>query len=314
MEEIWIVLIIIAALGLLVLLAAFVCFYLTFYSPKPKNEPEFPLPDEDIYKPYHEQMIAWQKEMRSFPQEQVEITSFDGLKLTGTYYEFAPNAPIELMFHGYRGSAIRDLCGGVQRCFRLSRSALIVNQRGSGTSEGRVISFGINERKDCLSWINFMLEKFGPEVKIIITGISMGASTVMMASELDLPKNVIGGVADCGYSSIDGIIKKTIQDMGLPPKIAYPFVKLGARIFGKFDLEEASPKTALKNSKVPFIFVHGDADHIVPCEMCYECYEACSAPKLIHIIPNIGHGLAFPADEDGYIAVLKDAEKIYKAL
>lgn len=312
MDENWIVFIIIATLCLLVLLVAFVCFYMTFYSRREKNESEFPLPEEDIYKPFHEQMIAWQKEMRTFPQEQVGITSFDGLKLTGTYYEFAPNAPIELMFHGYRGSAIRDLCGGVQRCFRLGRSALIVNQRGSGTSEGKVISFGINERKDCLSWVNFILEKFGADVKIILTGISMGASTVMMASELDLPKNVIGGVADCGYSSVEGIIKTTIRGMGLPPKLVYPFIKLGARIFGKFNLDEASPETALKNSKVPFVFVHGESDHIVPCEMCHVCYNACSAPKLIHTIPNVGHGLAFPMDEDGYIKFLKDAEKIYK--
>ena len=54
------------------------------------------------------------------------------------------------MFHGYRSDSERDMCGGVQRCFRLGRSALIVDQRGCGTSDGHTISFGIQERKDCL--------------------------------------------------------------------------------------------------------------------------------------------------------------------
>ena len=81
------------------------------------------------------------------------------------------------MFHGYRGSSERDLCGGVQRCFKLGRSALLVDQRAHGRSDGHIISFGVNERKDCLAWVDFMVKHFGPDVKIILTGISMGAST-----------------------------------------------------------------------------------------------------------------------------------------
>ena len=41
----------------------------------------------------------------------------------------------------------------------------------------------------------------------------MGAATVMMASNLSLPKNVIGILADCGYDSPRNIIKKYIYDI-----------------------------------------------------------------------------------------------------
>ena len=296
-------------LCLIVLATAYVCYRMAFYaSDKDKaHKQEYPIPEGEIYAPYRESMIGWIKEVRQMPREAMEITSHDGLTLRGYYYEYAPDAPIELMFPGYRGDAERDLCGGVQRCFALGHSALIVDQRACGRSDGHVISFGINESKDCLRWLEAMLDRFGPDVKIILTGISMGAATVMIASGTDLPKNVIGVLADCGYTSAKEIIQKVIaEDMKLPPKAAYPFVKLGARIFGKFDLEETSPTEAVRRSKVPVVFAHGDADAYVPCYMSEVNYETCASYKRLIIVPGAGHGLCYPIDPENYLKKLKD--------
>ena len=238
------------------------------------------------------------------PSEEFSINSFDGLRLYAKYYEFAPGAPIEIMFHGYRGSAERDLCGGVQRCFALGRSALIVDQRGSGKSEGRIISFGINESRDCHSWVNFAIEHFGQDVKLILTGISMGAATVMVAAGKELPKNVVGVLADCGYTSPKEIIKLVIRKLKLPPNLLYPFVKLGARLYGGFDLESASPIEAMKNCSVPIIFCHGEADNFVPCDMSRANFSACAAKKELLTIPDAGHGLAYLVDGKGYLSAL----------
>ena len=288
---------------LLVFLAAYICFYLAFYAPRKKvaDADEISIPEGDIYEPYREQMISWVKETRALPHEEVSITSFDGLKLYGKYYEYAPGAPIELMFHGYRGSAERDLSGGVQRCFSLGRNVLLVDQRTSCKSEGKVISFGINESRDCLAWIDFLISRFGNDVKIILTGISMGAATVMITAGKDLPENVIGVLADCGYSSAKAIIQKTIREMKLPPALLYPFVKLGARLFGHFNLEETSPLEAMKNCKLPIIFVHGESDDFVPCDMSREVYEVCQSPKLLLTVPGAGHGLGYIMDMEGYL-------------
>ena len=281
---------------------AYYCYRVGFYAPrKPLPEGAFDLPDGAEYEPYYESMKRWILEARAMPRETFTITSFDGLKLSANYYEYAPGAPIELMFHGYRGSAERDLSCGIPRCFKLGRSAFIVDQRCSGDSDGHVITFGVNEHKDCLAWIDFMIGHFGPEVKIILTGLSMGASTVLMAGGKDLPKNVIGILADCGYNSQKDIICKTIKEMGLPPKLAYPFTRLGARIFGHFDLDEITPEEAVKHCKVPVIFFHGDADDFVPCEMSRINYEACASRKQLVIIPGAGHGLAYPVGKEAYL-------------
>ena len=302
MKLLWIIPAALGLCALLALLTSYICFRMAFYVPKrkPKGD-EIEIPQGEIYEVFREKMENWVRSVRAMPHEDMEIQSFDGLTLRGKYYEYAPGAPIELMFHGYRGSAERDLCGGVDRCFKLGRSALIVDQRCSGGSDGKVITFGIKEHRDCLSWVDFMLRRFGPDVKIILTGISMGASTVLMAADKPLPPNVIGILADCGYSSPRDIIKKVIRQIGLPADLLYPFVKLGAKLYGGFNLEELDPVDAVKKCKVPVIFYHGEDDDYVPWEMSKINFDACASRKRLVIVPGAGHGLAYPVAPQEYL-------------
>lgn len=304
MTIIWILL----ALAILALLASYICYRIVFRAERaaPLGPEEFDLPSGRIYEAYRDKLIAWQRQTRQLTPEAVSITSFDGLTLWGKYYETKPGAPIELMFHGYRGSAERDLCGGVQRAFALGHNVLLVDQRTSGRSGGRTITFGIREHRDCLGWIDFAVERFGPDARLILTGISMGAATVLMAAGRPLPENVVGVLADCGYTSPRQIIQKCARQMGLPVWLVYPFVRLGAAVFGGFDLEAWSPLEAMAACRVPVIFFHGDADDFVPCEMSRENYEACTGPKKLVITPGAGHGLCYLTDPDTYLRELAD--------
>lgn len=295
-------------LAALAALISYVCFRLVFYVPR-KNEEQsdaISLPEGKMYEPYHPLMKKWILESRAFKHEDFYIKSHDGLTLHAKYFEYEPGATMEIMFHGYRGTAERDLSGGIQRCFALGRSVLVVDQRTSCGSEGNVISFGINEHRDCLLWVDFAVKHFGPDVKIILTGISMGASTVLMAAGKPLPKNVVGVLADCGYSSPKEIIKKCAKDLNLPADLLYPFIKLGARLYGHFDLEEYSPLEAMKTCKLPIIFFHGESDAYVPCHMSCDVYEACTSPKRLITVPNAGHGLVYVVDNDLYFKEVVD--------
>ena len=134
----------------------------------------------------------------------------------------------------------------------------------------------------------------------------MGAATVLNAAGNPLPANVIGVLADCGYSTPADIIKTVIKKMGLPPHLAYPFVKLGAKLFGKFDLEEITPIDSVKNCRVPVIFYHGEDDDYVPCEMSKHNYDACMSRKKLITIPGAGHGLSYPVAPKLYLSTLRD--------
>ena len=291
-----------------ILVTAYICYRMAFYSPDrvPLEGDRVETPEGEIYDPFRPTMEKWILEARAMKREDVSIKSFDGLTLRGWYYEYAPGAPIELMMHGYRGDGERDLSGGVQRCFACGRSALVVDQRGGGRSDGHTITMGILERRDCLAWVDFMVKKFGPDVKIILTGISMGAATVVMAGGEELPENVVGILADCGYSSAKEIMQKVIKEMGLPPKLSFPFVRLGAYLFGHFDLMETSPEEAILKCKVPVIFFHGETDDFVPCHMSRKLYRLCPGKKAIMTVPNAGHGLSYALRPREYREFLND--------
>ena len=289
-------------------LASYICFSMVFKTPKRKilKEGEYDLPPGEIYELFYPQMKIWTDDIRSRKRELCEIKSFDGLTLRGYYYEYSSDSPLELIFHGYTGNAERDLSGGVERCAALGRSCILIDHRGAGMSEGKVCSFGVNERRDCLSWIEFAKEKFGKNRPIIIGGISMGAATVMMASGENLPENVVCVMADCGYSSQKEIICKVVKEMKLPVKLIYPFIKLGAKVYGHFDLEETTPIEAVAKSKTPIVFIHGDNDDFVPHSMSVDCFNACSATKKMVTIEGAGHGLAFPQNQEKYIESLRE--------
>lgn len=303
---------VIAILMLAVLVVSLICFKMAFYSKKrvPITEGYYDVPDGPEYQAFTETFHAWQDATRKMSCVPVEIKSYDGLTLKGRFYEFSPDAPIEIMFHGYRGSSDRDLCGGVQRCFKLGHSTLIVDHRAHGESDGHVITFGYKERIDCLDWINFTINRFGKDRKIILTGISMGAATVLMASGEDLPQNVVGIIEDCGFTSAKEMILKSLKEMHLPPKPMYPIVRLGGMLWGNFDPDLATPLEAVKKARVPIIFIHGDADAFIPKTMCDRMYEACPAPKMQYIVKGAGHGLAYPQDEEEYFKAINEFKKM----
>lgn len=313
MDITWIALICVLAIIALVLIIAYICFYRIFRAPKRKLREEgyIDIPPGKDYEVHREQIVEWVTTARTMPHRDVEIKSFDGLTLRGKYYESFPNAPIEIMLHGYKGHSERDMTGGIFRSRDCGHNALLIDHRASGRSEGKVITFGINESRDCLAWIDFVLTEINPDAKIILTGISMGAATVMITSGMKLPQNIIGILADCGYTSAKDIIKKVIRDMKLPADILYPFAKLGARIFGSFNLDEFSPVEQVKKSKIPTIFFHGDADGFVPCEMSERNYEACAAKKKLVIIKNAAHGLSYPVDKEYYV---KEAKEFFEEI
>ena len=304
----WIVFSVLILLLCATLITSYVCFYRIFYirtaDKFPKHEDE--IPEGKVYEPYREGIIFWMRLVRGMPHTELSIRSHDGLTLWGKYYEIKPGAPIEILLHGYRGHAERELSAGVLRAHALGHNALLVNHRGCDKSDGNVVTFGILEKRDALLWTHFVTEHFGKDVPIILTGLSMGAATVMMCAGEKLPENVIGVLADCGYTSAKDIIQKVIRERGLPATVLYPFARLGARLFGGFDLEEDAPIRALKHATVPVIFIHGDTDDFVPHTMSLANYDACTSKKKLLIVEGAGHGLAYPKQPEKYMTALRE--------
>jgi len=293
---------------LLLLLAAFLYalhfgYKLAFQYQDPMASP-YDYADDDQtrkIKPVQDEIIA---EFLEVPYEEVSITSHDGLKLTGRYYHAADGAPLEIQCHGYKGNALRDFSGAWRIAKAAGRNVLLINQRCHGGSEGRTITFGILERKDVLGWIRYANGRFG-NVPILLSGISMGAATVLMVSGMELPENVKGIIADCPYDAPAGIIKKVLgQDMGMPVKIVYPLIRLGGMLYGKFNLNADSPVEAVRKTQVPILLIHGDDDRFVPYPMSCNIHAAAPEKVEFHTISGAGHALNYVTDPEGYTAII----------
>lgn len=288
----------------LMIVIAHVCFRLAFGVPR---ETVMTLPNSEQYAPYAEESQRLMTAAANTSCESVYTTSRDGYRLRARYYHTRDGAPLQIMFHGYRSIGERDFCGGLLEATNGGYNVLLVDQRAHGESEGKCLTFGIMEKYDCLSWVEYATARFGKYQKIILYGMSMGASTVLMASGLELPKNVVGVVADCGYTSPEAIIKKVIADYGYPLGLATFFVRLGGILFGHFDISSKTHTNYLAKSKTPTLFIHGSDDRFVPCEMGIENYNTCACnQKKLLVVDGAGHGISYMTDKPAYMSAVND--------
>lgn len=279
---------------------SYYAFRLTFLAPPHLDANHYYVPDFDQFDAVHEGIKISVARMASRPYESITINSFDGSKLFARYYHMADNAPVHIMFHGYKSSSILDCSGVSHFAQQLGHNAIVVDQRSHGQSEGSVITFGIKERKDCLAWIQYAIERFGEDVPILLFGLSMGAATVLMVNDLELPKNVKGIIADCPYSSPKEIIMKVAKEMHFPAHIMLPFVWLGGYFFGHFNLFESSAIEAIKTSELPILILHGNADELVPCDMSKNMILSGAKDIRLELFEGAGHGLSYIILPDKY--------------
>jgi len=251
---------------------------------------------------YREAMEKDDAELAAAPYERVQITADDGTPLVGRYYHRADGAPLAIIFHGYKGYAARDGLGGYILCKNLGYNVLLPDQRCHGDSGGHVITMGVKERYDCRAWTYWARRRFGADVRIALMGVSMGAATVLLASGLDLPENVRAIVADCGYTSPTDIAMKCLPEFfpQVPAGLAYNVGRLGAEIYGHFDPKDADCRLAVSKTKIPILFIHGEADDFVPCEMSRENYAVCASEKQLLTIPGAKHAVCYYHDTPAY--------------
>ena len=234
--------------------------------------------------------------LSKIPSEDIEIKSFDGLKLHGRLLPLENAKGTILLFHGYRSCGDGDLGCAVPLMRSLGYQVLIVDQRAHQQSEGRYITFGILERRDALSWAREMEKRFGQEHPLYLDGISMGAATVLMAATLPLPKSVRGIIADSGFSAPKAIIGSVIRRLHLPVRPLLWLMDLWCRLLAGTSLGAYSAPEAMTHCTIPVLFLHGKADSLVPWEMTQENYDACQSRKTLLLVEGADHGESFLVD------------------
>ena len=244
------------------------------------------------------------------PHENVSQTSFDGLKLEASYYPAAEGSrgnKVVICFHGYTSQRMKDFIGLSNYYYKNGYAMLHPDARAHGESEGKYIGFGCLDRKDALGWIQWIIEKHGEDVEILLHGISMGGATVLMTGGLPLPTQVKGIISDCGFTSPREVFTYVLKSMYHLP--AFPIIQ-GANLLNKklagYGTDECNAKREVAKAQGPMRFIHGSGDTFVPCSMCHELYDACKAPKTKVIIEGAAHAESYFKDMETYEKALND--------
>ncbi len=255
--------------------------------------------------PYREVILRAIQEHGDLTTESFEIRSFDGLRLYAELYpaQGEPRGSI-LLAHGYRGGSRSEFSCVLDMYHEQGLDILLIDERAQGRSEGKRMGLGVLERHDIARWAQFLAQRH-PNKPIILSGVSMGATSVMMAAGLSLPKEVAGIIADCGFTSPDAIVAWLVRRLHLPVKLMMPILRLVAHPVLGYGLQDTSTIDALAQSNLPLLLVHGEADRFVPCDMSRENFAASSAKdKELVTVPRATHGMSFLVDKERCVGIL----------
>lgn len=255
------------------------------------------------YAPFYSHIKSSHEWLEKHQAQDLWMHSFDGIRLHATWVPAQNPRGTVLLVHGYHSSIYTDF-GPVMRLYHdLGMNILMPDHRGHGKSGKTYTTFGVKECKDILTWIGYHNNQLG-DYSMVLSGLSMGASTVMFLGDCELPRNVKYCIADCGFTSPKDIISKVFSDVMHVP--ARPFLwatDIFARFFAGFSLSEKSTLQTLKHNHLPFLFVHGLEDDFVPTEMTMMSYEACAGEKHLLLVKGAAHGVSYLHAPEQYHAM-----------
>lgn len=250
---------------------------------------------------YYACIIASHQWLLDHNANDVYITSEDGLRLHGLWIPAENPRGTILYAHGYRSTFLVDFCMAFSFYHERGFNLLIPDQRSHGKSQGHFITFGVKESADMRQWIDFHNASLSDK-PIVLNGISMGASTMLYLADEELPENVCGIIADCGFTSPKEIIADVFRRVVHLPAVPTIWIAdLLARIFAKFGFSDKDTRRSLAKSRLPVLMVHGKEDGFVPCEMSESAFAACTSSKELLLIDGADHGLSFVHDSQRYM-------------
>lgn len=252
------------------------------------------------YGKYYQCIVSSDAWLKCNDAQDVYITSKDGLRLHGYWVPADNPRGTILLAHGYRSTMLVDFGIAYPFYHALGFNILVPHQRAHGQSEGKFITFGVKESEDMVCWIEFHNRTFG-EHQMVLSGMSMGASTVLFLADQKLPENVKCIIADCGFTSPWAILDKVYRSVvHLPSGPSLLAADLFAKIFANFSLKEKDTRCVLKNAKLPVFMIHGLEDDFVPSNMTRQGYDACAGRKKLLLVEGAGHGVSFLVDKTTY--------------
>jgi len=221
--------------------------------------------------------------------------------LKAYYFKQAPNnKKIVILSHGWHGEPIHDSWYYGEFYFKHHDfDILMISHIGNSLSDGKYIGFSYLDGKNIKLWVDYINKTFNNEYQIFLHGVSMGASSILCATNYQLD-NVLGIIVDCGFTSgYDEISYISKYKYHVPAFYTIPYIRHLVKRYAKYDILTPCIKED-NNSLIPALFIHGTADNFVPTYMSEENYQRYKGKKELLLIKNARHAWSLRTEQIKY--------------
>ena len=255
----------------------------------PENEAALQVSRWFAYGPILKPGIKWLKEQ---PWQEVTAIGEDGAELRGFWYPGSREKPVLLLMHDYGSGPWLDFCLTARWAIRQRWGVLMPVERGHGESGGTYSTLGLLEGGDCLRWAEKERELAGPDRRLLLGGVGLGAAAILSALDRGLPENAAALLLDSAFYSPKAQMKYMLrQRLHMRTFPILPLLCLYARICWGRGPGSLDGTAALERSEsIPVFFVHGKEDSMTPYEATERAFAACKGPKQLLTGENAGHG------------------------
>ncbi|HYP29059.1 MAG TPA: alpha/beta fold hydrolase [Blastocatellia bacterium] len=223
--------------------------------------------------------------------EDVVILSFDGTRLYGWWMEAGKESPTVIIFHGVKKNRT-DVLRAALVLRRAGMNVLVFDGRAHGSSEGRYVTYGYNERRDAEAALDWLVsEKKIDKDRIGVAGESMGAAIALQVAAHNPGIRAVW--ADSPFASLRRVAAEFLSRVThLPNVVVTPVLWTAiqmANYRGKFDVNAINPIELAGRIKCPVTLVHGTADRLIATAHSESIHAVLAGKKEIWFVEGARH-------------------------
>ena len=242
--------------------------------------------------------------------QDIRMPSRFGYSLTGTFIPNPQTTDKTLIFlHGFSESRLAGL-SYLNIYLNAGYNLLLVDSRAHGESGGLSVTWGVYEKHDVDQWVDWLRHRF-PKGTIGMHGISMGAATALLHAGLnESNKRVAFYIADSAYSDLESLLADQMSQRlqlpgNIPPQVLLPYANAVTYLRARFTFGAASPLRVVQQVTTPVLYIHGEADRLVPASMSQQLYSMTKGQRQIQLFPRADHVSSIYTDRSRYRTVVQ---------